>query len=312
MVVKPVPATGGDFIEMGSLVEELQRDALNPNVRVSDLLRKAKTIAVKLGLPELAAWVEKELNGYGTTKVPEYRFVRGSLQGFNPFHGWQPVIFEEARIEDLFAKQPIGQSVAELEHVIAQKNSSLAVPLASEAKIHLMKATGQNADFQVRVSGSEPVGILDAVRNALLDWSLKLEQSGIKGEGMSFSNDERKKAHEPHATYNIGSIQTFTGNMGPGSANVRVGGNIVSEDSKSAIAALASKIRGSESQLGLDPASKQELHQTLSGLESEAGKADASPKRINGFLVTLRGIAEKAAGSLAAQGILYELHKLMQ
>jgi len=41
---------------MSSLVDELQRDALNPGVGVSDLLRKAKTIAVKLDLPALAAW----------------------------------------------------------------------------------------------------------------------------------------------------------------------------------------------------------------------------------------------------------------
>ncbi len=38
---------------MSSLVEELQRDALDHRVRLSDLLRKAKTIAVKLDLPEL-------------------------------------------------------------------------------------------------------------------------------------------------------------------------------------------------------------------------------------------------------------------
>ncbi len=38
---------------MPSLVEELQRKALDSNTRVADLLRMAKMIAVKLDLPEL-------------------------------------------------------------------------------------------------------------------------------------------------------------------------------------------------------------------------------------------------------------------
>ena len=38
--------------------------------------------------------------------------------------------------------------------------------------------------------------ILDAVRNAVLKWSLTLEAEGIIGEGMSFSPVEREKAQQ--------------------------------------------------------------------------------------------------------------------
>jgi hypothetical protein len=38
---------------MPSIVEELQRGALNRNTPVSDLLRMAKVISVKLDLPDL-------------------------------------------------------------------------------------------------------------------------------------------------------------------------------------------------------------------------------------------------------------------
>jgi len=227
---------------MSSLVDELQQGALNPDVRVSDLLRKAKAIAIKLDLPELAARVERELNGYDDSKVPDYRIIRGRMKGHNPFHGWQPVIFDDAAIEDAFSKQPIAQRVAELEHVIdgakSGKSGELMVPLSSQATQALMQATGMMMDFQLRVSASDPVGILDAVRNALLDWSLKLERLGIKGEGMSFSNEERKKAHETHATYNIGSIGDFCRKYGVGSGNFSVDGNVVNGDAKAAILAL--------------------------------------------------------------------------
>lgn len=297
---------------MASLVDELQRDALNPGVRVSDLLRKAKTIAVKLDLPELADWVEKELNGYGDTAVPPYRIVRGRVRGRNPFHGWQPVLFDDEGTEDVFSKQPIGQKVAELEDLSARnKSGELMVPMSSKAKQMLMHSTGMNLDFAVMVSASDPVGILDAVRNALLDWSLKLEKSGVKGEGMSFSDDERKKAHETQAVYNIGTIETFTGNMGSGSGNFSVEGNTVNVESKAAIESLVRKIRDNEAQLGLKPESTQELHQALDGLQTEIKAAQPSAKRINGLLASLQGVAEKAAGSLVAQGILHELGKLM-
>lgn len=38
--------------------------------------------------------------------------------------------------------------------------------------------------------------ILSTVRNKILDWALLLEESGIIGEGMTFSDEEKKKAQD--------------------------------------------------------------------------------------------------------------------
>lgn len=298
---------------MASLVEELQRDALNPQVRVSDLLRKAKTIAHKLDLAELASWVETELNGYGdTASVPSYRLVRGRVKGLNPFHGWQPVIFNDPDHEDAFSKQPIGQRVAELEDVIARtKGGELLIPLSSGAKQILMRATGMDVDFAVLVSASDPVGILDAVRNALLDWSLKLEKAGIRGDGMSFSTEERQKAHEPQVSYNIGRIGTFTGNMGSGSGNFSVQGNIVNSEAKAEILRLVDQVEANKAALKLPAAREKELDTAVAGLRGEMRNAQPSAGKVREFLASIRNIAEGTAGSLLAQGILFELGKLM-
>jgi hypothetical protein len=298
---------------MSSLIEELQRDALDSSARVSDLLRKAKTIAVKLDLPDLEKWVENELNGYPAGDVPKYRIVVGQVKGRNPFHGWQPVQFPNSKAEESFSKRYVFQKAAELESVIASSGDGgqLQIPLVAEAKALLMDATGFNCDFTVMVPLGAAVGILDAVRNALLEWALKLEKSGVRGEGMSFSTDERKKAHETPAVYNIKTIETFTGNMGSGSGNFIVKGNTINAGSRTAIEALVSRIRSNESQLGLEPASLQKLHQALDGIQSEVKKPKASAGRIDGLLASVRNIAEGAVGSLAAQGILYELSKLM-
>ena len=298
---------------MSSLVEELQRDALDHGARLSDLLRKAKTIAVKLDLPELEKWVESELNGYqSTAELPDYRIVIGQVQGFNPYHGWRTVQFNDTVTEQKFTKRHIVSQVAELENLVAKDtDGQLQVPLSAEAQHLLREAIGINVEFTTAISASEVVGIIDAVRNALLDWSLKLEKSGVKGEGMSFSDDELKRAHEAQSVYNIGSIETFTGNMGSGSGNFSVEGNTINVKSKAAIESLVRKIRENEAQLGLEPESSRELHQALDGLQTEMKAAQPSAKRINGFLASVRGIAEKAAGSLVAQGILYELGKLI-
>lgn len=298
---------------MPSLVEELQRDALDHRVRLSDLLRKAKTIAVKLDLPELEKWVESELNGYPSgADVPEYRVIIWQLQGFNPFHGWRPVQFNSTATEQKFTKRHITSQVAELESLVAKSSDGqLQVPLSAEAQHLIRNATGFDFEFTTAMSASDVIGILDAIRNAMLDWSLRLEKSGVKGEGMSFSDDERKKAHETQAIYNIGKIDTFTGNMGSGSGNFSVEGNTVNVTSKLAIESLIRKIRDNEAQLGLEPESTRELRQALDGLQTEIKATQPSAKRINGFLASVRGIAEKAAGSLVAQGILYELAKLM-
>lgn len=199
-----------------------------------------------------------------------------------------------------------------MESLVAKSSDGqLQVPLSAEAQHHLRNVTGFDFEFTTAMSASDVVGILDAIRNALLDWSLKLEKLGVKGEGMSFSDDERKRAHETQAIYNIGKIETFTGNMGSGSGNFTVEGNTVNVVPKAAIESLVRKIRDNEAQLGLEPESTRELHQALDGLQTEIKATQPSTKRIDGFLASVRGIAEKAAGSLAAQGILYELAKLM-
>jgi hypothetical protein len=298
---------------MPSLVEELQRKALDSNTRVADLLRMAKMIAVKLDLPELEKWVNVELNGYPSgIEVPEYRLIVGQLKAHNQFHGWIPVIFPDNKLEQTVSRQRISDSVSELDGLIAKaREQELMVSLSSELKTLLINFFHHNSDYAVVVPPCAIEGILDAIRNALLEWSLKLEKSGIRGDGMSFSSDERKKAHEAQVTYNIGSIETFTGNMGSGSGNFSVEGNTVNVTSKAAIESLVRKIRDNEAQLGLEPESARELHQALDGLQTEIKATEPSAKRINGFLASVGGIAEKAAGSLVAQGILYELAKLM-
>ena len=77
---------------MPSLVEELQRDALNA-AKMSDLLRKAKAIAVKLEFPELEEWVEHELNGYPGAMYRSIESSSGRSKDAIRFTGGSPSFF---------------------------------------------------------------------------------------------------------------------------------------------------------------------------------------------------------------------------
>ena len=49
---------------MTSLVLELQHEAMDPQIRIDDLLRKAVVVATTLGLDDFRVWAAKELEGY--------------------------------------------------------------------------------------------------------------------------------------------------------------------------------------------------------------------------------------------------------
>ena len=48
---------------MTSVILELQRDAFDQSICVSDLLRKALVVARKLSLKDFGRWAERELHG---------------------------------------------------------------------------------------------------------------------------------------------------------------------------------------------------------------------------------------------------------
>jgi hypothetical protein len=294
---------------MPSIVEELQRGAMDRNTPVSDLLRMAKVISVKLNLPDLAQWVDYELNGYGTTEVPTYRILKGQLKGKNPFHGWQPVLFHDENVENHFTNHPIGQPVAQMEHMLSRVvgGSGAMIPLSGQAAAFVMEVTRVSLPFAIIFSSSQAWGIVDAVRTSLLDWSLKLEKAGIRGEGVSFSNEEQERAHGDGSTYHIGSIGNFTGNLGANSGTVNA---TFQQGSAREVLKLVEKIKANEKELNLANAETARLKAALNELTFEMNQSAPNQTKVRQAVSSIRNVAEGAVGSLAATGILFELSKL--
>ena len=181
-----------------SLVLELQDLAQTGSTPLSELLRRAKVVAVKLSIHEAATWIDHEIDGYPPHEdVPEYRVVPCELRGRNRFHGWQAVPWEEANpIQEAFSRQPQRRPIAEIE-VFAQGGDSKQASLTQEERDLLVNFGNAHlleiplARFYARHSF---VAILDGVRKKILDWSLALEQRDVLGRGMTFNEAEKRAA----------------------------------------------------------------------------------------------------------------------
>ncbi|EKO5201208.1 hypothetical protein P0J05_004302, partial [Vibrio vulnificus] len=88
---------------MGSIILEIQADAMNEKVSIQSLLRKAYVVTTKLGIEASKQWIQAELNGYEEGDVPKYRQIKGALRGFNPVNGWIPVHIPDDEIDNLLS-----------------------------------------------------------------------------------------------------------------------------------------------------------------------------------------------------------------
>lgn len=123
---------------MTALVIQLQSDSLDQAIPVSDLLRKSLVAAKKLNVPELEAWVQMELDGYGANdEIPKYRHIAGRLEALNPYHGWQPIMWDEPEMAESASSRAWGQSISEVESVLSTSKSGssqfqMSLPAAIE------------------------------------------------------------------------------------------------------------------------------------------------------------------------------------
>jgi hypothetical protein len=188
---------------MASLVTDLQRDILNSKKSVTEILRTAKLISAKLGLTDISALIDAELNGYNDIKaIPAYREIRGgNLQVFNPVRGW---VFAGDVPDHEFTIRN-SQPVSDLE-VLANAPFITSTP---PQKFQLSEGFAMQLPQRVVHQAMEVKRILEAIKEQIFNWAIELEQRGIVGEDMSFDTEEKKKAQ--HQIFNI---QHFTGVLG--------------------------------------------------------------------------------------------------
>lgn len=180
---------------MSGIVIELEKEALDENVIIESLMRKAYLVAKKLKLKEFEEWIIQEQNGY-KKEIPDYRNISGEIKAFNPYHGWIPIVLS-GELADIISKMPIPNSLSSLWDVYNSSENSICLTVNRK----LTEWLNQNTDFiptkyAFFASKSEIYRIMSIVRNKILDWALLLEENGIIGKDLTFSDEEKRKASE--------------------------------------------------------------------------------------------------------------------
>lgn len=194
------------------MLDELIRDIQDKNVPVSNLLRRAKVLTNKLGQPDFLKWINIELDGYGKNKkVPDYRIVRGQLKAWNPYHGWVPVLIGTREVEEIISARGAAQSVSEIEELLISDSPDFMMPFPDHFAAQILK----DAPIQTRVSlfigRASLVGILNTVRNKLLDWVLNLEATDIV-EAPKESSADAASAEQGVSSFDVkNSLLAFNG-----------------------------------------------------------------------------------------------------
>lgn len=280
---------------MESLVLELQRLAYNSQSSMTDLLRKSYVLSRKLNLTEFSRILQSEMEGYKDEDVlPAYRMIIGVplVYGF-PSKG-----FSERGLY-----KPISELEYYLQHEVVKEKGKLIYTYPNEDK------DGKRKIQQLSVEASQFYNVIDGVRNMILEWTLELEERGVLGENMTFSEKDKKLASEVTVIKNnfngnlINSpLQQCTDNsvqiLEIGTFNMEILNSILEQGKE-----LMNQITNEDI--------KAELQADLAVLETQL----TSPKPKNGIikegLSSVRNIAEGITGSLLATGIVEKIIPLL-
>lgn len=147
-------------------------------------------------LDEAKEKAQEVIDGY------EARMIKGDYKAWNPYRGWMPVILTP-KMGRFMSSIPLHQSISSICEIYTSHENGIQFTLSAEINDLLNKSTdGFKTQFVFNTSRSEIYGILSTVRNKILDWALLLEESGIVGEGMTFTEEEKKKAQETQVINN--------------------------------------------------------------------------------------------------------------
>ena len=177
----------GFFIEkVMSLLREIQNDAVNSNVKVSDLLRKCKILAYRLGNNDFKSWVEFELNGYSKIEIlPNYRVLKVNSKGhFSGAFGSglrnadMPIFCLPSELQENYSIARFSSPIATLESLSSSDSGVLTQnwnPIIL-AKYGSSMYDGYNCIQAWKIiPASAVIGIIDTVKTKILNFALEIE-----------------------------------------------------------------------------------------------------------------------------------------
>lgn len=274
-------------------------------------MHKAYFVAKKLKVTEFQEWLNNEINGYKNNEiVPDYRIGIGALKCYNPYRGWVSVLIEDPHEHQSISELKFIQPISELEK-LSLSNNNLRYQLSGSLILSLGHLCNNHTDYTLIFSSAQIMKIISAVRKLILDWSVDLEERGIMGNGLSFTNDEQKKAQQTINTNNIfygdvfhPQIQQHTNNSNQSVDIEHLDINKLNQLIKD-IKENVIKIEFS------DDAQKSTFNSQIEIIESQVDKVMPNKSIIKSCLLEMKQIACNVATTIITKGIIAEINSLI-
>ena len=296
---------------MTPLVLELQQEALSKSVSTTDLLRKALVVARKLKVSDIGAWLSSEMNGYtGDIEVPKYRKLHGEVKVFNPYNGWIPLHMQNTEHAELLSFRSTSQSISELEHITSSgSDGNCYMKFEKKIEQQLMQSMEIAMEPALFVGESQILGIIEKTRNTILDWALSLEENGITGEGMSFSDKEKESAD--NITFNVRNLIGTMQDSQIQNDNISSSQNYNKVIDLEAVRGVLNEISNRIIELKLSKEKEAELQSEIQCINTQLESPKPKVEVVKECLRSTRSIIEGAAGSALFQGVLTALRSFL-
>ena len=200
------------------LIDEIIRDLVDENANLPNILRKGKILANELRLKEFRNWIEFELDGYPSMDdAPSYRSFKP--ENYGTFTGpWgssaKNVILPTFGLEEpvkSFAEQlTLTEGVAALTEMLSSESGGYSRPWPQEAIFLARDKINMSGDM-ILVEAHQPVspnvisGILDSIKNKLMDFVLDLKDKDVTTETLRNGTLKREVALNSFNTHIYGN-----------------------------------------------------------------------------------------------------------
>jgi hypothetical protein len=222
-----------------SLLEEIQKEAVDSKSDLGALLRKCKVLAARLGSQPLEDWLIWESNGYpDEIDVPDYRIWPLELKGHfsGPFGSGMrnapiPMMCLPEKVRVKYQNYKCRQSIASIEQIIkGEHKGTLHVPTGDLAVVLGSNVyDGQNCLQALAEFGAgHLLELLNAVRNRILDFSLAIWKENPNAGESSMQSDKNIEPARVSQIFNTtvyGGAATLVGNATDSPITVSVATN---------------------------------------------------------------------------------------
>ena len=174
---------------MPSLLKDIRDAAIDAKESMASVLRKCAVLGSQLNNHELRDWAMKELNGYGAEDaLPDYRIVGAPLQGHlaGPFQsGFKnvmlPAVCLPEELQEKAQRAEFREGIASLESMISSSTDGVTYNWPGNLIAWIQSDNKFDGDLVPyaawqTVSTSTVAGMVDTVRNKVLEFCLRLQE----------------------------------------------------------------------------------------------------------------------------------------